>query len=59
MAKQSVVEARKAQALVDQAEAIQQLTDQIAKLEAKIDQLIENQKPTPTKSQGKMERGTA
>ncbi len=47
MAKPSVVEARKAQAMADQAEAIQQLADQIAKLEAKIDQVIANQQTAP------------
>lgn len=41
MAKQSVIEARKAQALTDQSVAMADLVDQVAKLEAKIDRLIE------------------
>lgn len=56
MAKQSVIEARKAQALESQAESIAQLQEQLARLEAKIDQLLEN-KPEPAKPQAK--RGAA
>jgi len=39
MAKASVIEARKAQAAQDQANATAQLGDQVAKLEAKVDGL--------------------
>ena len=45
MAKQSVIEARKAQAQQDQANATAELADRIAKLEAKMDALIEALKP--------------
>ncbi len=45
MAKQSVIESRKAQAAQDQANATAELADRVAKLEAKIDALIEALKP--------------
>lgn len=56
MAKQSVIEARKAQAQQDQANATAELADRIAKLEAKIDQLIESMKPAQ-KGAGKVDKG--
>jgi hypothetical protein len=45
MAKASLIEARKAQAMTSQATALAELADQVAKLEAKIDRLIELQQP--------------
>lgn len=55
MAKASVIESRKAQAALEQAQATAQLCDQIAKLEAKIDALIEALKPA--QKTGKTEKG--
>lgn len=51
MAKQSVIEARKAQAQQDQANATAELADRVAKLEAKIDALIDGLKAKSSKTE--------
>lgn len=51
MAKQSVIEMRKALAAQEQANAVSELADRVAKLEAKIDQLIEALTPKSAKSE--------
>ena len=56
MAKASVIEARKAQAQQDQANATAELADRVAKLEAKIDALIEALKHAQ-KGASKAEKG--
>ncbi len=54
MAKQSVIEMRKAQAAQEQASAVSELSDRVAKLEAKIDVLIDALKPA--QKSGKAEK---
>lgn len=45
MAKPSVIAAKTAQAQAEQADALKALVEQVARLEAKIDQLIEAKAP--------------
>jgi hypothetical protein len=47
MAKASLIEAKKAQAAQDQAEALAALQEQLARVEAKVDQLIDHATAAP------------